>query len=134
MNEKYSDMIGLPHPVSVTRARMDPANRAAQFAPFAALTGYEAAISETARLTDQRVELSEHRRWILDEQTQAVLDRLPEQPWVRITYFAPDPRKSGGSYVSETLRIKKVDLFHRTVTAVTAEVIPMDDIWEIEIL
>lgn len=86
-NHKYDDIIGLPHHVSATRPRMSMIDRAAQFSPFQALTGYGAAIQETGRLTDRKIELSEDERILLDMKQQILLDNIRECPDVSITYF-----------------------------------------------
>ena len=106
---KYDDMLHLPHHVSPTRARMAAENRAAQFAPFAALAGYDAVVAEAARLTQPRVELSESRREELDTQLRALLqpDGAPHQ--AAFTYFQPDPHKPDGAYVTVTGTIRRVD-------------------------
>lgn len=134
MSGKYDDIIHLSRPVSTRHTPMSRYDRAAQFSPFAALTGYDAAILETARLTDARMEPSEHRRLVLDENIRLVMERLETQPELRITYFVPDLTKSGGSYVTEQHRIKKVDLYQRILLTAVGDVIPMDNIWELEIL
>ena len=99
MTGEYEDIINLPHPVSRTRVRMSPMDRAAQFSPFAALTGYDAAVEETARLTCQRIELDEDARIELNEALVELARRLAESPKAAITHFVPDERKAGGSYV-----------------------------------
>lgn len=99
MISEYEDIINLPHPVSSTRARMSPMERAAQFSPFAALTGYDAAVEETARLTCQRIELDEDARIELNEALVELARRLGESPKAAVTHFVPDERKAGGSYV-----------------------------------
>ncbi len=110
---KYDDIINLPHHVSETHAHMSAVDRAAQFSPFAALTGYEATISETARLTDEEIELSADQIEELDAKVQhltQVLEQEPDiKPLVTITYFIPDEKKSGGAYVDYTGNVKRVD-------------------------
>lgn len=106
---KYEDMINLPHHVSSVHPQMDILARAAQFAPFAALTGYDAAIRETARLTDKEIELDEAAKEILDEKLQIVRESIPEQPVIEITYFKPDLNKSGGAYETILGEVKKID-------------------------
>lgn len=98
MSSAYDDFLNLPHHVSADLPHMSMQNRAAQFAPFAALVGYDALIRETARLTDQRVELDESIKAELNEKLRLLLELLPQQPEVTITYFQPDIRKDGGSY------------------------------------
>ena len=87
MNGKYDEIMGLPHHVSKTRPQMPMSDRASQFAPFAALTGYDAAIKETGRLTDERIELDEGALTALNMRYQLLMDALDEEPEVEITYF-----------------------------------------------
>lgn len=94
MNEKYKDMLRLPHPVSATHPRMSLQDRAAQFSPFAALTGYEDALKEMARLTDHFVELDEDRKQEIDRQIGYLQQHMREELTVKITYFVPDTRKT----------------------------------------
>lgn len=100
MSGKYDDIIHLPHHVSSTRPQMPLSDRAAQFAPFAALRGYEAAVQETARRTEEKRELTEDARQELDAALRRIRECLPEKPQVRITWFVPDPRKDGGAYIT----------------------------------
>ena len=109
MKGPYDDIIHLPHPVSKTHPRMSMIERAAQFSPFAALTGYGAAIKETARLTDRKLELDEETQALLDLRQHFLLEHLAQRPEVTITYFEPDTRKEGGSYQTITARVKKLD-------------------------
>lgn len=106
---RYDDIIHLPRPVSQRHAHMSLCARAAQFAPFAALTGYEAVIAETERLTDHFVELDGEAIEALNRQLLRIADRLPQCPTVTATYFLPDERKSGGSYREKTGQVKKLD-------------------------
>lgn len=106
---RYDDIIDLPHHVSRKHPRMPLLDRAAQFAPFAALTGHEAAIKETARLTEAEIELDENRKELLDLRLQYLQEHLSEHPEVTVTYFKPDEKKAGGAYVTETGMVKKVD-------------------------
>ena len=100
-SHKYDDIIGLPHPVSVKHPRMAREDRAAQFSPFAALTGYDAAISETQRLTEKRRELDENKKAELDAKMADLVRQLDEHPTVRITYFKEDDRKDGGAILRQ---------------------------------
>jgi len=109
MTGTYDDIINLPHHVSVTRPHMTAVDRAAQFSPFAALTGYDAAIRETARLTDERVELDEYIKDALNKRLQIIAERMKEQPEITITYFQPDTKKSGGANITDTGTVKKID-------------------------
>ena len=131
MNQ-YEDIINLPHHVSPTRPQMPMSDRAAQFAPFAALTGYDAAIKETGRLTDERIELDEEALTTLDMKYQLLMDALDDAPVVTITYFQPDERKAGGKYITATGAVKKVDDFERRITTQDGSKIPMDDVLSID--
>ena len=132
MNGKYNEIMGLPHHVSKTRPQMPMSDRAAQFAPFAALTGYDAAIKETGRLTDERIELDVEALSALDMKYQLLMEALDEAPEVTITYFRPDERKAGGKYVSAVGAVKKIDDFERRITMQDGAKIPMDDVLSIE--
>ena len=129
---RYEDIINLPHHVSLIRPKMPMSDRAAQFAPFAALTGYDAAIEETGRLTDERIELDEEALTALDMKYQLLMDALDEAPEVTITYFQPDDRKAGGKYVSAVGAVKKIDDFERRITMRDGTRIPMDDVLSID--
>ena len=129
---KYEEIMKRPHHVSKTRPQMPMSDRAAQFAPFAALTGYESAIKETGRLTDEKIELDEEALTALDMKYQLLMDALNEAPKVTITYFQPDERKAGGKYITATGAVKKVDDFERRITMQDGSKIPMDDVLSIE--
>ena len=131
MNQ-YEDIINLPHHVSPTRPQMPMSDRAAQFAPFAALTSYDAAIKETGRLTDEKIELDEEALTALDMKYQFLMDALDDAPEVTITYFQPDERKAGGKYIMATGALKKVDDFERRITMQDGTKIPMDDVISID--
>ena len=130
--EKYREIIDLPHHVSKTRPKMPMSDRAAQFAPFAALTGYDSAIKETGRLTGERVELDVEALSALDMKYQLLMEALDEAPEVTITYFQPDERKAGGKYVSAVGAVKKIDDFERRITMRDGTRIPMDDVLSID--
>lgn len=132
MNRKYNEIMGLTHHVSKTRPQMPMSDRAAQFAPFAALTGYDAAIKETGRLTDERIELDVEALSALDMKYQLLMEAYDEAPEVTITYFQPDERKAGGKYVSAVGAVKKIDDFERRITMQDGAKIPMDDVLSIE--
>ena len=132
MNRKYNEIMGLPHHVSKTRPQMPMSDRAAQFAPFAALTGYDAAIKEPGRLTDERIELDVEALSALDMKYQLLMEALDEAPEVTITYFQPDERKAGGKYVSAVGAVKKIDDFERRITMRDGTRIPMDDVLSID--
>ena len=131
MSGKYDDIINLPHPTSKRFSRMPLEERAAQFSPFAALTGYDAVIRETARLTDRRVELDECRRQELDAALRDLAARLPARPEVLVTYFLPDARKEGGEYIHVSGRLRKIDSLTRTLILEDGTVIPIDDVLEL---
>ena len=132
MTGDYNDIIYLPHHVSPNRPQMSMRDRAAQFSPFAALTGYDAAIRETARLTQEKVELDEQELAVLDRKFQLLLEQLGQCPQVTITWFVPDELKQGGRYLTITDVVKKVDAAARFVLLQNAGRICMDDIVEIE--
>ena len=125
----FDDIINLPHHVSATRPQMSMLDRAAQFSPFAALTGYDAAIKETGRLTDEKIEMDEEALNILNMKFQILVDSLDEEPEVTFTYFKPDERKA---YIEVTGTVKKVDDFERLIVMQNGMKIPMDDILNIE--
>lgn len=131
MTNPYKDIINLPHHISTSRPHMSVYDRAAQFSPFAALTGYDAAITETARLTDKRIELDEDSKADLNERLCMIQDRIDEKPKVSMVYFLADKRKSGGAYVTVTGWVKKIDKYKRTVVMQDATKIPIDLIIEI---
>lgn len=131
--QNYGDIIGLCRPYSAKHRPMPIIARAAQFSPFAALTGYEAAVSETARLTDERIELDESRKEILNMKLRMIADHPDaDECQVTITYFRPDQKKSGGAYVSVTGRVMDIDEYERVVVMDDFTVIPVDDIYDIE--
>lgn len=127
----YEDIINLPHHVSPTRPRMSMSDRAAQFSPFAALSGFEDAIHETTRLTNQKIELDENAKAILDEKLRLLVETAEEHPRTAITYFLPDKKKSGGEYVTAAGNIKKIDSVQREVVMLHGTRIPVDDILDI---
>ncbi len=129
---RYDDIIHLPHPVSPFRPHMPQIDRAAQFAPFSALSGFAAAIEKTARQTDARMELSEDAKVRLDEALQAIQARISINPEAAVTYFQPDPRKSGGAYVTVTGRVKKIDVYGQALVMQDGRSIPMEEIVGLE--
>ena len=128
---KYDDIIHLSPPDSGRRAKMSNYYRAAQFSPFAALTGFDAAIAETGRLTDDRIELDEGGKQLLDEQMRAVLEILSDQPRVTVVWFCYDERKAGGTYVSTTGNVKKVDTYTGRLLLTSGQAIPLGEIFQI---
>ena len=112
---KYDDIIHLPHHRSKKHAPMPLIDRAAQFSPFAALTGHDAAIKETARLTDRKIELDEYEIAVLDDALQQIKGKIEKHPEITVTYFQPDMRKNGGEYVTITGRVKKLDEYTKSM-------------------
>lgn len=129
MSGKYDDIINLPHPTSARHPRMPMADRAAQFSPFAALVGHGAAIEETARLTDRKIELTEDEKSLLDEKLRLLLETGGTGVF---TWFLPDDRKDGGAYVTAEDTIKKIDPLAGRVILADGSAIPIEDILEIE--
>lgn len=127
MSGPYDDIIDLPHPTSERHPRMPMENRAAQFSPFAALSGYDDAVKETARLTDGKIDLTEEEKSILD----ARLQRLTPGENAAITYFQPDARKQGGAYLTASGEVKRIDGAAREIVLMDGRRIPIDDILEV---
>ncbi len=128
---KYDDIIHLSRPVSGRRAPMSNYDRAAQFSPFAALTGFEAAIEETGRLTEERLELDEGGKQLLDEQMQRILEAIHTQPRVTVLWFCYDERKAGGAYVCTTGYVKKVDTYNGLLLLTDGRTVPLGEIHQI---
>lgn len=128
----YEDIINLPHHVSKTRPQMSMLDRAAGFSPFAALTGYDAAIKETGRLTDEKQELDEDTKAALDMKQAYLMEMIDEQPEISVTYFLPDTKKAGGAYATVTGKLKRFDEYERLLILTDGKKIPMDDIADIE--
>ena len=132
ISHKYDDIINLPHHVSKKHPQMSLHDRAAQFSPFAALTGHKAAINETSRLTDEKYILSEDVIAKLNEQLNLIKENIGTNQTVTITYFVPDDKKSGGAYISNTGVVKKIDEYNRTVIMTDKTVIPIEQISEMQ--
>lgn len=128
---KYDDIINLPHYVSKKHPSMSLLNRAAQFSPFAALTGHNDAIQETARLTNSFIELSEDRKRQLDERLQLIRENLELEPEIEAIYFQPDGRKDGGAYVTVCGRVKRINGQERRIVFTDGTVLPIDYLFEI---
>ena len=128
MKGKYDDILHLPHHVSPTRRRMTMAERAAQFSPFAALSGYDDAVKETARLTDSKVELTEEEKVILDAKLQLLVPGMEAS----FTYFQQDDKKEGGAYLTVTGTVKKFDSYAREIVLGDGRRMPIDDILELQ--
>ena len=127
----YDDMIDLPRPTSTKHPRMPMSDRAAQFSPFAALSGFEDAIHETARLTGRKIELDENAKAILDEKLRLLAETIEDHPRAAVTYFLPDKKKSGGEYITAAGNVKKIDSAQREVVMLDGTRIPVDDILDI---
>ena len=131
MKDDYRDIIDLPAPVSSRHPQMPLQNRAAQFMPFAALTGYGDAIEETARVTDEKLELTEDELLILDRQLAELRPLLSQRPEVTFVYFTPDARKEGGAYITRAGIVKKIDDYGRSILLEDGTVIPIDALREL---
>lgn len=131
-NHQYDDIINLPNPTSKTHPRMSLHDRAAQFSPFAALTGHEDAIKETARLTQEKQILSEDVIDKLNEQLKIIAKNIDAGQNVTITYFVQDSRKSGGAYVTHSGVVKKIDEYEHNLIMTDHTVIPIEQISEIQ--
>ena len=123
----YDDIIHLPHHTSPTRPRMSMHDRAAQFAPFAALTGHDAAVAEAGRQTEKRIELAQDSRDAINRMLQQ-LKEMPTQPQITLTYFRPDERKEGGAYLTARTRLRQMDPVQHILTLDTGEEIPMENL------
>lgn len=134
MNEdisKYEDIINLPHHVSKKHPQMSIEARAAQFAPFAALVGYEDAVKETARLTGDRIDLDEEIKLMLDYKLQLIQQKINQHPEIEITYFIPDIKKQGGEYTTTQGKLKKVDKIEQTIILIDGRSINIQDVIDI---
>lgn len=134
ITHKYDDIIHLPHPVSSRHSRMSNHDRAAQFSPFAALTGFEEIIAETGRVTDRRIELTEEEKSRLNEVLQEISRQLPFCPRTAVTYFSYDPLKSGGAYLTETVQVKSIHPVTRRMVLTDGREISLEEIIELQIL
>ena len=130
MTDQYDDIINLPHHVSSTRPRMSAIDRAAQFSPFAALTGYDTSIKESARLTDARIELDDSQKEEIGEKLRLVTGQLDAE--IKITYFLPDTKKTGGKYVLAAGAVKKVDEYERMIIMGDGKQIPIDEVIDVD--
>lgn len=129
---RYDDLLHLPHHVSKTRRPMPVEDRAAQFASFAALTGYGAAVDEAGRRTDRRCDLTEEEKELLDRQIGFLIGILPSQPQVTVTRFVPDERKEGGRYETFTGQVRRVDTAGRFLIFTDGTALPMDAVVRLE--
>lgn len=134
MKNPYEDIMELPHHVSSKRPQMPMSDRAAQFSPFAALVGYDAAIKEADRLTDERIEPEEDRLNELNMKFRLIKEHLADEPEVSLSYFEPDERKAGGRYLEISGTVKKIDDFERSLTMKDGTKISVDDILAVELM
>lgn len=132
MKKDYSDIISLPHHVSKKRPPMPQRDRAAQFSPFAALTGYDAEIDEAARLTDKRICLGEDAKIRLDERMQVLADKIDEKPTITVTYFVPDEKKDGGSYRTFSGSARRIDEYEQVLVFTDGTRVPLKSIAVVE--
>ncbi len=131
-NKKYENIINKPHHVSKVHPQISLYARSAQFAPFAALTGYEDAVKETARETQEELEIDDELKSILDAKLQMLIEIKESNPEISITYFVKDEKKSGGKYVTITGIIKKIDLYEQIITLADNTVIPIKNVIDLE--
>ena len=127
-DKQYDDIINLPHHVSKKHPQMSLYARSAQFAPFAALTGYEDAIKETSRETSEKIDIDDELKSILDSKLQIIMEQIKNKPEISITYFIPDLKKDGGSYIIVTGIVKKIDLYNQHIYLANNTDIPINDI------
>ena len=133
MNE-YDDIINMPHHVSVTHHQMSMHDRAAQFSPFAALTGHSEAVKETARLTNEKIELTEEEISDLNQKLNFLNEHAAEQPEITVEYFVPDERKSGGAYITVSGNFRRIDEYSQIIIMTRGEGIPIKDIYVIKLI
>lgn len=129
--DDYKDIINLSRPIS-KRPKMSLEQRSAQFAPFAALTGYEGQIRETARLTNRKIEIDEEIKLVLDLKIQLIQEKIKEQPEIEITYFIPDLKKEGGRYEVITNVIKKIDTYKNEIIMIDGTTIAIEEIIDVQ--
>ena len=130
-DDNYEDIINLPHHTSKKYPRMSLEARSAQFAPFAALTGYDEVLIETARLTNERIEIDETIKVIIDSKLQIIKEHIKEMPLITFMYFVPDTKKDGGKYVTVTGNVKKIDEYRNGIVLENKTEIPIDEIIDI---
>lgn len=133
MNSKYDDIINIPYHIWAKHRAISKINRAAQFAPFAALTGYYEAVTETARLTSEKIELDESVIEDLNRKLQMIQKNICDNPVVSITFFKADKLKNGGAYLTFTNVVKRIDKYEKCVKFINGTQIPINDIYDIEI-
>ena len=128
----YEDIVNLPPHISKKHPQPSMMDRAARFAPFAAITGYEEMVLEEARVTEERMDLDEETLSLLNEKLNMIQEFLDEEPEIKITYFEPDKKKAGGAYVSITGVVKRIDEYEHLVIMTDGKKIRIDDIFGLE--
>jgi hypothetical protein len=131
MKKNYDDIINLPHHVSDHHPRMSRSDRAGQFSPFAALTGYEQAVEETARRVDRKLEIDDYRAEQINEGLNYIKDNIRSMPLMDMTYFVRDQHKDGGSYLSGTLKVVRIDEYQHQIVDSSGLKIDFEDIYEL---
>lgn len=131
LDHKYDDIIEMEHHISKKHPQMSLYARSAQFAPFAALTGYEEAVKETGRETSSKIELDEEMKQILDSKLQILFEKLKDKPEISITYFVPDTKKDGGEYITVSGIVRKINSFSQSIILIDNTVIPISEIIDI---
>lgn len=131
-NNPYKDIIHLARPISKTHGLMPIRDRAAQFSPFAAVSGHDLAIKETSRLTEKRIELDENAKNLLDEKLRSLTTQSTEPNEIEIVFFQPDATKLGGHYLTVVDQIKKIDVYENTIVLLHGQTIPLEDILDIK--
>ena len=127
-DRQYDDIINLPHHVSKRHPQMSLYARSAQFAPFAALTGYDDAIKETSRETSEKIDIDDELKSILDSKLQIIMEHIKNKPEISFTYFIPDSKKDGGSYITVIGIVRKIDLYNQIIYLANNTEIPIKDI------
>lgn len=128
----YEDIVNLPRHISKVHPQATMADRAARFSPFAAISGYEDMVKEAARVTEERIDITDATKELLNEKLNMIIEFLDEEPEVTITYFEPDKKKDGGAYVSITGTVKRIDEYERIVLMSDDKKIRIDEIYAIE--
>ena len=128
----YEDIVNLPRHISKVHPQATMADRAARFSPFAAISGYEDMVKEAARVTEERIDITDATKELLNEKLNMIIEFLDEKPEVTITYFEPDKKKDGGAYISITGTVKRIDEYERIVLMSDDKKIRIDEIYAIE--
>ena len=128
----YEDIVNLPRHISKVHPQATMADRAARFSPFAAISGYEDMVKEAARVTEERIDITDATKELLNEKLNMIIEFLDEEPEVTITYFVPDKKKDGGAYISITGTVKRIDEYERIVLMSDDKKIRIDEIYAIE--